>query len=141
MTSFSPYGTSIEYIAQAKTDSFVVHFPGRLFVQDTILSIPLPTSITIESVVIFRGVTGSSGNLKIDVKQGSFGTLYTPVSIFSDPSHRPNIASSEGDDATAYSTNTSDIVIPALSVLTVSIDEIEGGVPEDLFVIIYYKDS
>jgi len=136
---FSAFNTQVEIISTPREDTFLIHFPGKIFTQEVIMSIPIATEIEILEVELFRSIGGSSGSTIVDVLKGSFGTGYVPTSIFLNAAHRPSISYSSGDNILAKSSNSSSIIIPAYNILTVAIDSIEVDA-EEIFVIIKYKD-
>jgi len=89
----------------------------------------MPTSGTISSVILWRDVAGTSGSTVLDLNING-GTAYTtqgnrPSISFDDADHRVNCAL---PDLTA---------LGQYDILTIDIDQIESGDPQNLTLIIY----
>lgn len=84
---------------------------------------------TISYIALWRRKAGSSGDTIVDVNLNG-------VTLFTTQPNRPTLNFSTGDGA--WTVAIPDIVaIPSTGVLTVDIDSVEGGNPEDLVVTIY----
>jgi hypothetical protein len=130
----------MSYLIGRLKDRIVTEYKGALLNQGEILRVPITSKIELLEVSISRGKAGTSGDTTVDVLTGTFGTTYSASSVFTQTSHRPTLNFSTGDNSTAYSTGTLPIEIPANTILTLNIVDLEEGGAEDLLISLIYRD-
>ena len=91
--------------------------------------IRIPFAFTIDSVVLYRKTAGSSGSTIVDLNLNG-ATLYTTAG------NRPTVTAAAGNNQQSAGTLPDSVAVAAGGVLSIDIDQIEGGTPSDFVLIV-----
>jgi hypothetical protein len=89
----------------------------------------IPTAMTISSVRLYRKTAGSSGSTIVDLNKNG-------TTMFTTQANRPTITAASGNNQASSGTLPDVTSVAAGDVLSMDIDQIEGGTPADCVLII-----